>query len=364
MASHTATGEWQSFELRMRRRRAERLVLRAAAAADQGHADQARACLEEARSLVPSLPGIEAVQQKLDAPARRSVPLRWMWKTALAAGVAIAAMMVAFALWRPVPLPILTAHDFRALSLAAPLAQPPASSVLHQAAAETAEVPLTEATDLADAQPLPAPSPVTIAAAVPAPTVPPVRADSSYLPPPTVRATLSPASSPASGTMLPSVMPAVPSPVPAAPPPSPSATPAIATAAIEPAPVATSAPAASVPAPVASTGGGQEEVRGTLDRYAAAYSDLDAAAAEQVWPGVNRTALSRAFAGLASQRVSLGNCRIDVNGAAAQASCAGVATWAPKVGDGSPRTEARRWTFDLARRGDSWQIVSARVQKR
>jgi hypothetical protein len=104
-------------------------------------------------------------------------------------------------------------------------------------------------------------------------------------------------------------------------------------------------------------------VRGVLNRYAAAYSELDVDAAQRVWPGVDRSALARAFEGLAVQRVSLGDCRIVISGSAAEARCAGTTTWAPKVGGGS-RTEARDWTFQLERDGARWQIVSARVQNR
>ena len=71
-------------------------------------------------------------------------------------------------------------------------------------------------------------------------------------------------------------------------------------------------------------------VRAVLNKYAAAYSHLDAAAAQAVWPAVNRPALSRAFEGLASQRVSLERCDIDVNAATARATCAGSATWSPE----------------------------------
>src|SRR5690242_2712132 len=66
--SHTKTGEWKSFEIRMRHRRAERLVLRAEAAADAGRIEDARACLTEARALAPSLGGIAAVEARLDHP--------------------------------------------------------------------------------------------------------------------------------------------------------------------------------------------------------------------------------------------------------------------------------------------------------
>jgi hypothetical protein len=105
-------------------------------------------------------------------------------------------------------------------------------------------------------------------------------------------------------------------------------------------------------------------VRSALDRYAAAYTSLDADAAQRVWPGVNRAALSRAFDGLASQRVSLGSCSIDVSGASAHARCAGSTTWQPKVGSGGTKTDRHTWTFDLARAGSAWQIVNARVQNR
>ena len=105
-------------------------------------------------------------------------------------------------------------------------------------------------------------------------------------------------------------------------------------------------------------------MRTVLNRYAAAYSALDADAAQRVWPGVNRTALARAFDGLASQQISLGDCRIGVAGASATASCSGSATWSPKIGGGGPQSEPRSWSFELARAAGGWQIVSARVQNR
>src|SRR5215467_12387824 len=64
--SHTATGEWKSFEIRMLHRRAERLVLRADVAAEAGCLEDARASLEEARTLWAAAPGIAEVQQKID----------------------------------------------------------------------------------------------------------------------------------------------------------------------------------------------------------------------------------------------------------------------------------------------------------
>jgi hypothetical protein len=102
-------------------------------------------------------------------------------------------------------------------------------------------------------------------------------------------------------------------------------------------------------------------IRATLARYEAAYSGLDAAAADAVWPGVDERALARAFAGLASQRVSIDKCDVVINGATARAACSGRAEWTPKVGGGL-HTQARRWAFELASAGGAWQIVSAEAR--
>jgi hypothetical protein len=103
------------------------------------------------------------------------------------------------------------------------------------------------------------------------------------------------------------------------------------------------------------------DVREILERYESAYSALDAGAAHEVWPFVNQHALARAFAGLASQHVSLGRCDVNVTGPSARATCSGTATWAPKVGGGT-RTESRRWTFELQKQDTSWRIRRALVQ--
>lgn len=102
-------------------------------------------------------------------------------------------------------------------------------------------------------------------------------------------------------------------------------------------------------------------VLSVLQRYEAAYTNLDAAAASAVWPGVDRSALARAFNGLASQRVSLGACDIAVSGPSARATCSGSATWRPKVGGGS-HTENRRWSFELRKAGDNWKIEKAVIR--
>ena len=58
MSSHTATGEWQSFEVRMRRRRVERLLIRADAATEAG-------CVEDAAALTvqPAVLGEKVLEE-------------------------------------------------------------------------------------------------------------------------------------------------------------------------------------------------------------------------------------------------------------------------------------------------------------
>jgi hypothetical protein len=80
-----------------------------------------------------------------------------------------------------------------------------------------------------------------------------------------------------------------------------------------------------------------------------------------LYPGVDRKALSRAFGSLSSQQIQFNDCRIQVTQSTAYASCAGKASWTPRVG-GGPKEQARRWQFDLKQVAGDWQIGSVRVQ--
>jgi hypothetical protein len=74
LQSHTATQQWQSFELRMRRRRVERCLLRASVAIEAGVLDDAREAIEEIRRLDPNEPGLEQLTAQLaDAENPRAV---------------------------------------------------------------------------------------------------------------------------------------------------------------------------------------------------------------------------------------------------------------------------------------------------
>jgi hypothetical protein len=99
-------------------------------------------------------------------------------------------------------------------------------------------------------------------------------------------------------------------------------------------------------------------VQSVLGRYASAFNALDAGRAKAVWPGVNERNLARAFDSLASQQFDLGDCNISVTPPRAVASCDGTARYTPKVGNRNPRSERRRWTFQLRQRDEDWVIES------
>jgi hypothetical protein len=198
------------------------------------------------------------------------------------------------------------------------------------------------------------PPPVVRASAAPAPPRPvdsPIAAAGAASPPETRVAEGPAATAPAAPVALPpaEAAPAVVASDRGRPPGVEAATPAV--------PIGTS----GISSPDAG-GAERERVRGLLSQYQRAYSDLDAAAAARVYPGVDRRALSRAFNTLSSQQIYLEDCRIDVLQARAQATCAGTASWTPKVGGGS-QDQARRWHFDIKQvAGGDWQIAAVKVQ--
>src|SRR5688572_28858974 len=65
LQSHTATEQWQSFEIRMRRRRVERCVLRASVAIEAGVLEDAKAALEEVQRLDPYEPALDTLRSQL-----------------------------------------------------------------------------------------------------------------------------------------------------------------------------------------------------------------------------------------------------------------------------------------------------------
>jgi hypothetical protein len=410
-APHTSTGEWQSFEVRMRRRRLERLISRAEAAISRGQTQEVADALDEVRRLAPGSEQIATLEQALatsrshdpvpavadldlplapttveisepidEAPDLSDIPPPVSTGRRQKVVVAVGSLMVAAAgllVWS-----IYTAPEEQLRGLFPSLgdnrmAPPPdvskgqpATPVDGQSSTPSARVRVEtveaaavqpQTTDAAQEQPdtTVAPPPSTSGAPPPSSTMP---NDALNLPTGTSGApSASPPVSPqradaTAGAGAERTMPEPVADVPVAAPPETHAD-AVAAVAVAspPKPERTAAPSAAAE---------YVAVLDVLNRYAAAYSRLDAAAAQEVWPAVNRPALTRAFEGLASQRVALERCDVSVSPASAHAKCAGFATWSPKIGNGGAHTDACNWTFQLAKAGDDWQIVTARVQKR
>jgi hypothetical protein len=130
-----------------------------------------------------------------------------------------------------------------------------------------------------------------------------------------------------------------------------------------PSPAPTAAPAGAV-APAAAAGTvDTSAVRGVLDGYADAFSSLNADATQRVWPGVDVRGLRRAFDQLSTQNITFSRCEVNASGETAQAVCTGRATWVPKVGDRSPKSEPRTWRFALGRDDGAWVIDGVQVQR-
>ena len=365
--SHTSTEQWQSFEIRMRYRRAERCVVRAEAALEAGMEEEARAALAEARTLNSVAPDLESLRATVQT--RRQIALREARRSrtrrVIGAGAIVAALLVAVTLmWQPrgtkatsdVPVaasaaPLVSVPDRPArtnTSLASqpsPAPQPPPTpaetsvreSVVPTSGATTdSRDPRARLSDAAAGNVM-TPSTPTTAPASTEPSLPSVEAVNASLnlvKPPTVDTSSvhSPPSAASGADPLVKDLPTASLPVASAPP-----------------------PVTERPAPAVSE---EPKVRAVLAQFESAYSSLSAAAARAVWPSVDERSLARAFDSLESQQVSLGTCSISLNGASAFAECNGNTSWTPKIGGGR-RRESRLWQFDLASDNGAWYIVRA-----
>src|SRR5687767_2743193 len=153
--THTTTQQWQSFEIRMRHRRAERCRLRAELAIDAGLPDDAREALDEAKRLQPELPGLSSTEERLASaslppvPAARAPSVR----PRSVAAVMSLALMAGFGAWlmsgKPAPPPASAA----AAPLAAPLvATSPVPEKTSHAPEAVATQPADPSSPKADAQ--------------------------------------------------------------------------------------------------------------------------------------------------------------------------------------------------------------------
>jgi hypothetical protein len=124
-------------------------------------------------------------------------------------------------------------------------------------------------------------------------------------------------------------------------------------------PVRTPEPAAAASTAVARD---ESEIRDVLDAYRDSYVKRDVASTVKLWPGVDKAALSRAFATLASQQIDFAQCSLDVSGQRATARCSGSLQYVQRVGNGSPQLRSLLWNFDLDRSTGRWLISRVTAQ--
>jgi hypothetical protein len=168
------------------------------------------------------------------------------------------------------------------------------------------------------------------------------------------------------------VVPSVPAPVALQPERLGSSSRPPTTPAVTVAPTPTPGPVAAAAAPATGAAGtapaatvvarDEEDVRTVLSRYRDGYERLDAHAVKQVWPSLNQSALARAFEGLESQDVVFSACRLNVAGNRAEASCSGLTTYVQRVGNKSPQSNSREWTFKLRKDSNAWAIASVETR--
>jgi hypothetical protein len=398
--AHVATPQWQSFEIRMRARKADRCLQRAAAALDDGSIDEANDALEEARQLSPLDPRLEQLSARLDAlkypaPPPSTVQSRgYFWTSAaVLAGLVVASAAGwetwihrdTFALLVPKALPDMDANS----GLAAPSAvsglasgpsQPNATSATDTSGAPVAstssasrdtvvQTTLVRPDQVIDTRVIPTgrqpaneiPRVPTSGSSQPSDTKPdavnPLAATNAPEPSARPQRDTAPSPPPSPETRSPVALPALPDPSPAtsfipsvAPPTAPSPAPPASR------PAASTPPLESAPAP-----DDRVAIRAALSRYESAYNRLDVDAVRTIWPTLDHRALARAFENLSAQRVALQTCNVDVSGSTARANCSGNASWTPRVGGGE-RSAARKWTFDLNESNGAWRITHVQAQ--
>ena len=133
-----------------------------------------------------------------------------------------------------------------------------------------------------------------------------------------------------------------------------SAPPVVAQRPPEPAPVATPQEPAAAPAAAPDESAG---VRAALASYRAAYEALDASRVHAIWPAIDAAAvrqIARAFEGYNSLSMGIDDCRYEVAGDRATASCRVGQRIDVKVG--RDIESSQQVTFVLRRSGDRWTI--------
>ena len=114
-------------------------------------------------------------------------------------------------------------------------------------------------------------------------------------------------------------------------------------------------PAPAPPPPASAEARETAAVESLIEQYRRAFSTLNSGVSD-FWPGVNARALDKAFNELESQSFDFDTCNVQLKGTHAEATCTGRATFVPRVGNKTPRTQSRQWSFRFVRTANRWII--------
>lgn len=102
----------------------------------------------------------------------------------------------------------------------------------------------------------------------------------------------------------------------------------------------------------------EREVLAVMRQYEAAFSRMDVARLQVLWPASDRQALTRTFGATSEHRLTLARCDVDVSDARATTRCAGVLRSRPRRSDERTRVQRGQWTFQLEHDAGRWEIAS------
>ncbi len=100
-----------------------------------------------------------------------------------------------------------------------------------------------------------------------------------------------------------------------------------------------------------------------VNAYSRAFERLDVRAAKAVSPSVDDRRLQKAFARLEGQKLRFEDCRLSIEGAAANARCLAHASFTPKIGSRVIHLTGQQWTFNFSQSESGWQIVKTTIDK-
>lgn len=102
----------------------------------------------------------------------------------------------------------------------------------------------------------------------------------------------------------------------------------------------------------------ERQVLDVMRQYEAAFSRMDVARLQALWPASDRQALTRTFGETSEHRLTLARCAVDVADVRATTRCTGVLRARPRRSEERTRVQRGEWTFHLEHDAGRWEIAS------